>query len=322
VNLSLSPEFHLLPQDAAVSASRLDSLALCLLLLTGAVALVLFALMIGFSIRYRAGSKADRTHVPTRGLPVEIAWTVIPLLLFLGIYAWGAIDYVRLYQAPDNAMPVFVVAKQWMWEAEHRNGRREIGQLHLPLGRPVRIVLTSQDVIHSFFVPDFRVKQDVVPGRYTSIVFTPSRTGEYRLYCAEYCGTEHALMLGRIVVMQPAAFAQWLDAGPHQPGMAARGFELYRRYGCSGCHDPGSNVHAPDLTGLLGRRVHLADGRELTADEPYIRDSILVPTKDVVAGYAPIMPPFAGQIGEEDILAIIEYIRESAHDERTERRPH
>ena len=240
---------------------------------------------------------------------------MIPLLLFLGIYAWGAIDYVKLYQAPGNAMPVFVVAKQWMWEAEHRNGRREKGQLHLPLGRPIRMVMTSQDVIHSFFVPDFRVKQDVVPGRYTSIVFTPSRTGEYRLYCAEYCGTEHAMMLGRIVVMQPAAFAQWLDAGPRQPGMAARGYALYRRYGCSGCHDPGSNVHAPDLTGLLGRRVHLADGRELTADEPYVRDSILVPTKDVVAGYAPIMPSFAGQIGEEDILAIIEYIRESAHDE-------
>lgn len=316
----MNPGFRLLPLDAAASASRLDSLALCLLLLTGAVALVLLALMIGFSIRYRAGSTADRTHVPRKGLPVEIAWTVIPLLLFLGIYAWGAIDYVKLYRAPDNAMSVFVVAKQWMWEAEHKNGRREIGQLHLPLGRPVRLTMTSQDVIHSFFVPDFRVKQDLVPGRYTSIVFTPSRTGEYRLYCAEYCGTEHAMMLGRVVVMQPAAFAQWLEAGPHQPGMAARGYELYRRYGCSGCHDPGSSVHAPDLTGLLGRRVHLADGRNLTADEPYVRDSILVPAKDVVAGYAPIMPSFAGQVSEEDILAIIEYIRESAHDQRTERR--
>jgi cytochrome c oxidase subunit 2 len=312
----VNTDFRLLPLDAAASAARLDSLALCLLLLTGAVAVVLLALMIGFSVRYRAGSKADRTHVPKQGLPLEIAWTVIPLLLFLGIYAWGAVDYIKLYQAPANAMPVFVVAKQWMWEAQHRNGRREIGQLHVPLGRPVRLVMTSQDVIHSFFVPDFRIKQDVVPGRYTSIVFTPSRTGEYRLYCAEYCGTEHAMMLGRVVVMQPAAFAQWLEAGPHQPGMAARGYELYRRYGCSGCHDPGSSVHAPDLTGLLGRRVHLADGRELTADEPYIRDSILLPQKDVVAGYAPIMPSFAGQVGEEDILAIIEYIRESGHDER------
>jgi cytochrome c oxidase subunit 2 len=312
----MSPQFRWLPLDAAASASRLDNLALCLLLLTGAVALVLLALMIGFSIRYRAGSNADRTHVPKKGLPLEIAWTVIPLLLFLGVYAWGAIDYVKLYQAPDDAMPVFVVAKQWMWEAEHASGRREIGELHLPLGRPVRMVMTSQDVIHSFFVPDFRVKQDVLPGRYTSIAFTPSRTGEYRLYCAEFCGTEHAMMLGRIVVMRPAEFARWLDAGPHQPGMAARGYELYRRYGCSGCHDPGSSVHAPDLTGLLGRRVHLADGRELTADGPYVRDSILLPQKDVVAGYASIMPSFAGQVGEEDILAIIEYIRESGHDQR------
>jgi len=166
-------------------------------------------------------------------------------------------------------------------------------------------------------VPDFRVKQDVVPGRYTSITFTPSRAGEYRLFCAEYCGLDHAAMGGTIVVMRPAEYARWLAEGPRQPGMAARGFALYRQFGCSGCHDPGSSVHAPDLRGLLGRRVHLQDGRELVADEAYVRDSILLPAKDVVAGYAPIMPSFAGQIGEEDILAITEYIRESMHDERT-----
>lgn len=313
----MSPGFRLMPIAASQSASRLDHLALAVLLLTGAVALGVLVLLIWFSIKYRASSSADRSHVPAKGRAVEITWIVIPLLLFLGIYAWGAIDYVKLYQAPRDATPVFLVAKQWMWKAQHTNGRREVGELHLPLGRPVRMVMTSEDVIHSFFVPDFRVKQDVLPGRYTSITFTPSRPGEYRLFCAEYCGLDHAVMGGRIIVMRQAEYARWLAEGPHQPGMAARGFALYRQFGCSGCHDPGSSVHAPDLRGLLGRRVHLQDGRQLVADEAYIRDSILLPTRDVVAGYAPIMPSFAGQIGEEDILAITEYIRESMHDERT-----
>jgi cytochrome c oxidase subunit 2 len=315
----MSAPFHLLPADGAASATRLDSLALCLLLLTGAVALGVMAMTIVFCVRYRAASKADRSHVPSKGRFIEIAWAVIPLLLFLFLYAWGAVDYAALYRPEPAATPVFVVAKQWMWKAEHRNGRREVGQLHLPLGRPVRLVITSQDVIHSFFVPAFRIKQDAVPGRYTAIGFTPSKAGEYQLFCAEYCGTEHAMMTGKIVVLPPAEYARWLAEGPRQPGMAARGFALFRQYGCSGCHGAGSSVHAPDLTNLLGRRVHLQDGRELLADEAYVRDSILEPRKDVVAGYEPIMPSFAGQIGEEDVLAIIEYIRESGHDPSTER---
>ncbi|MGJ7915343.1 cytochrome c oxidase subunit II [Massilia sp. LXY-6] len=315
----MSAPFYLLPPDGAESATRLDNLALCLLLLTGAVALGVLAMMIGFCVRYRAASDAPRGHPPAKGRAIEIAWTVIPLLLFLGLYAWGAVDYISLYRPDPAATPVFVVAKQWMWKAEHRNGRREVGQLHLPLGRPVRVVLTSQDVIHSFFVPAFRIKQDAVPGRYTSIGFTPSRAGEYELFCAEFCGTEHAMMTGKVVVLPPNEYARWLTEGPRQPGMAERGFALFRSYGCSGCHAAGSSVHAPDLTNLLGRRVHLQDGRELVADEAYVRDSILVPRKDVVAGYEPIMPSFAGQIGEEDLLAIIEYIRESGHDQRTER---
>jgi cytochrome c oxidase subunit 2 len=311
--------FHLLPADGAQSATRLDSLALCLLLLTGAMALILLAMTIVFCVRYRAASNANRAGAREKDLGLEVAWTLIPLLLFLGLYAWGAVDYAALYRPDPAAMPIFVVAKQWMWKAEHRNGRREVGELHLPLGRPVRLVLTSQDVIHSFFVPDFRIKQDAVPGRYTSIGFTPSKAGEYRLYCAEFCGTEHAMMTGKIVVQPPAEFARWLAQGPRQPGMAQRGFALFRSYGCSGCHAAGSSVHAPELSNLLGRRVHLQDGRELVADEAYLRDSILVPRKDVVAGYEPIMPSFAGKIGEEDLLAIIEYIRESGHDERAER---
>lgn len=305
----MNAAFHLLPPSASTAAGHFDALFLALLLLTGAVALAVALLILWFSVRYHQGSRADRSHAPRKGRRIEFAWTITPLLLFLGIYAWAAYDYTQLYQPPPDAMPVFVVAKQWMWKLQHQNGRREIDELHVPLGQPVRLVMTSQDVIHSFFVPAFRVKQDVVPGRYTSLWFTPTKLGEFHLLCAEYCGTDHAAMRGRIVVMRPDEFARWLQNGPSQPGIAARGFALFRRYGCSGCHAAGSTVHAPDLTGLLGRVVHLQDGRSLIADERYIRDSILLPKKDVVAGFDPIMPSFAGQVSEEEVMAIIEYIR-------------
>ncbi|RZI44021.1 cytochrome c oxidase subunit II [Herbaspirillum sp. HC18] len=305
----MNTAFHLFPPSASIVAARYDVLFIALILLTGFVAFAVTALIVYFSIRYRAGSRVDRTHAPTKGRRLEVAWSVIPLLLFFGIFAWAAYDYTQLYREPPDAMPVFVVAKQWMWKLEHANGRREIDELHVPLGQPVRLVMTSQDVIHSFFVPAFRIKQDVVPGRYTTIQFTPTEAGEFHLFCAEFCGTSHAGMTGRIVVLRPSEFAAWLQAGDAQPGMAARGFELYRRYGCSGCHEAQSSVHAPDLHGLFGRSVHLSDGRMLIADEAYIRDSVLLPKKDVVAGFEPIMPSFAGQIGEEDLMAIIEYIR-------------
>jgi cytochrome c oxidase subunit 2 len=208
-------------------------------------------------------------------------------------------------------MTVFVVGKQWMWKAEHTNGRREIDELHLPLGQPVRIVLSTEDVIHSFYVPAFRIKQDAVPGRYTSIRFTPTREGEYWLHCAEYCGTDHARMGGKVVVMSPAAFAQWLERGNDNASLAAQGFELFRQLGCSGCHAAGSTVHAPDLAGVFGRTVHLADGRTVVADEGYLRDSILLPKRDVVAGYAPIMPSFQGQVDEGQLAALITYLKEN-----------
>jgi len=315
-----STAFHLLPASASAAAARLDSLAIGMLVLTGVVALAILTLLVVFSIRYRASNRVDRSNPPAGNRPLEIGWMLTPLFLFFGVFAWAAIDYADLHDVPAEAMPVYVVAKQWMWKAQHRNGRREVGELHVPLGQPVRLLMTSEDVIHSFFVPAFRIKQDVLPGRYTTAWFEATALGEYHLFCAEFCGTDHAVMTGRVVVMTPSGFARWLEEGPQQPGMAARGFDLFRQYGCSGCHGAGSSVHAPTLTGLLGRRVHLADGRELTADAGYVRDSILLPDKDVVAGYAPIMPSYAGQIGEEDLLSIIEYIKESAHDERSPNR--
>ena len=181
--------------------------------------------------------------------------------------------------------------------------------MHLPLGQPVRVVLASEDVIHSFYVPAFRIKQDAVPGRYTAITFTPTKVGAFDLRCSEYCGTSHARMGGRVIVMQPGDFDRWLASGTPPGSMAARGFEQFRRLGCSGCHSPRSTVHAPDLAGIFGRTVHLQDGRSVVADEAYIRDSILLPKRDVVAGYEPIMPSFAGQVSEEEILELIAYLK-------------
>jgi cytochrome c oxidase subunit II len=308
----VNEQLRWLPAVASSSASRYDVLFGFFVLLTAFVALALFVLIVYFSIRYRAGSNADRTAPPSNNRVLELSWTGTPLLIFIGVFVWAAYDYAQLYETPSDAMPVYVVAKQWMWKLQHTNGRREIDELHVPLGRPVRLVMTSQDVIHSFFVPAFRVKQDVVPGRYTSLWFTPTQLGEFRLFCAEYCGTDHAGMEGRIVVMQPAEFSRWLSAQAATSELAAQGYALFRQHGCSGCHNAQSSIHAPDLTGLIGRRVHLQDGRELVADDEYVRDSVLLPRKDVVAGFEPIMPSFAGQWSEEDIRALIEYIRSTA----------
>jgi cytochrome c oxidase subunit II len=301
----------LLQQAADSVAPRIDHLFTFMLLLCGTVALAVLILMITFCVRYRERNAVEREPM-TRKLGIELTWTLVPLALFIGVFIWSAHQFVYLYQAPDDALPVYVVAKQWMWKLQHRNGRREINELHVPLGQPVRLVMTSQDAIHSFYVPAFRLKQDVLPGRYTGLWFTPTRLGEFHLFCAEYCGTEHSRMIGRIVVMTPAEYAKWVDAGKAQPSLAQYGFALFRQLGCSGCHTAGSSVHAPSLAGLLGREVHLQDGRSLVADENYIRDSILLPRKDVVAGFEPIMPSFAGQVSEEDIQALIAFIREGA----------
>jgi cytochrome c oxidase subunit 2 len=298
---------HLFEPAASSIAPRTDALFLAMLILCGTVALALFVLVVFFSVRYRHGAKVDRT-LPRDMKGIEVAWTLTPLAIFFGIFGWSLRDFLTLYEPPRDAQPVTVVAKQWMWKLQHRNGRREINELHVPLGEPVVLTMTSQDAIHSFYVPAFRLKQDVVPGRYTRLWFTPTKLGEFRLFCSEYCGTAHSAMTGRVVVMAPADYGRWLAAGDAQPGLAQYGFALFRQLGCSGCHDPRSTVHAPALDGLAGRIVHLQDGRSVRADETYLRDSILAPSKDVVAGFAPVMPSFAGQVSEEDLQALIAYI--------------
>jgi cytochrome c oxidase subunit 2 len=302
-----------LPQASSL-APQVDRLFDAMLALCGAVALGVFVVMIVFCVRYRRGSRADRSGGQGRTLGIELTWTLLPFLLFVGIFGWSIVLWARLRTPPREAMTVYVVAKQWMWHVQHPGGQREIDRLHVPVGVPVRLVMTSQDVIHSFDVPAFRVKQDVLPGRYTELWFTVTRAGRYPLFCAEYCGAGHAAMLGSVEALPAAAFARWLEGGAAD-GLAARGRELFRRYGCSGCHASGAAVHTPPLEGVYGSTVPLDDGSTVIADETYLHDSIMLPRKQVVAGYAPIMPAYQGRIGEEDVLALVAYLKSLRHGE-------
>ncbi len=312
------------PTAATAFAGSVDTLFWTLTGITGVVALGVFVALAGFSIRYRQQVMRDRTlaEAVARGTHtrvIEIVWIGVPLLVFLAFFFWAAALFIDYEEPPPRALEVYVVAKQWMWLIEHRNGRREIDELHVPKGRSVKLVMTSQDVIHSFFVPAFRVKRDVVPGRYTELWFQPTVAGVYHLFCAEYCGTDHSRMHGRIVVMEPEDYARWLQSGAPQPSLASLGEAKFRTLGCSGCHDaPASTVHAPQLVGLYGRTIPLASGRWVTVDERYVRTSILRPNDDVAAGFEAVMPAYEGRLDEQDLLELVVYIKslssEAAND--------
>jgi cytochrome c oxidase subunit 2 len=304
-----------LPPAASTFAPPVDALFYAVLATTFTVALAIVVALLYLGIRYRTGNPVFRHEdIPAAQARlrrrVELAWTLTPLLLFLAAFAWAARLYVQRGTPPPDALRLDVVAKQWMWTFQHPGGQRELDELHVPLGQPVRLVMTSQDVIHSFFVPALRVKQDVLPGRYTEAWFTATQAGRFHLFCAEYCGTGHARMgSGTLVVEEPAEFQRWLAGHAEVLDAAARGAALFRQNGCSGCHGASATVHAPDLAGLYGRTVALAGGGSVVADDRYLRDSILLPQKEIAAGYAPIMPSFAGRIGEEDLFDLVAYLR-------------
>jgi len=298
------------PPEASVYAGQWDRLFAVLATVSALVVLLIFLLIVGFSIRYRRGSRAPRGFLPeiiTNEL--ELTWTSATAIAFLFLFWWAAVQQLHNIVPPKNAIELHVVAKQWMWKVQQPNGVREINELHAPVGRPVRLIMTSQDVIHSLFLPALRLKQDVLPGRYTYLWFTADKPGVYHLLCAELCGTEHSRMTGRLVLMTPADYARWSAAQPGAENLAADGEKLFRSFGCSGCHAPGANVHAPDLDGVFGRKVHTADDRTVTADEAYLRDSILLPQKDVVAGFKPIMPSFQGIVNDDAMVKLIAYLK-------------
>jgi cytochrome c oxidase subunit 2 len=243
-------------------------------------------------------------------IKLEIAWIVFPLLLTLVMFAWGAVIFFRAQTAPEGAIEIDVVGKQWMWKIAHRSGRGEINELHVPVGRPVKLRLISEDVIHSFFVPAFRVKQDVLPGRYTSLWFEATQAGEYHLFCAEYCGTNHSKMTGRVVVLDPAYYQEWLAASVDEPSTSERGQLAFQRFFCDRCHSARDDKDCgPALAGKFGRPVRIAGGKSVTFDATYVRESILQPRQKLAEGFPPIMPTYEGQITEGEILAIVDYLK-------------
>jgi cytochrome c oxidase subunit 2 len=292
-----------------VYGARIDLLFIGLLISSLLVSILLFYLMLRFAFRYRAANDVDRDHRVKKSWYWEVSWTTLTFVAFLGMFVWSAKLFLNLSDTPADALPVYVIAKQWMWKVQHVGGQREINELHIPVGRDVRLIMTSQDVIHSFFMPDFRIKHDVVPGRYQDLWFKPEKAGVFHLFCSEYCGTDHARMVGRIVVMEPSQFQTWLTQQDVGGTLAAKGEQLFRQFGCSGCHGNSSTVRAPPLEGLYGKPVPLQDGSIAVADERYIRDSILQPRSQITAGYAPVMPTFEGKISEDDLISIVAYIK-------------
>jgi len=305
----MDTDFRLFPEQASTGAAAVDHLYFYLLSVTTFFVGLIFLLVIVFCVKYRRRPGRE-TGVQVRpNLLLEIVWIAIPLVLVLIMFFWGASVYFPTYRSPSNALDVYVVGRQWMWKLQHAEGASEINELHVPVGSPIRLTMTSEDVIHSFYVPVFRIKQDVLPGRYSTIWFSPTKVGMYHLFCAEYCGTKHSGMVGRIVVLSPADYERWL-AGAVSPGsLASGGQRLFLSLGCVTCHAGGPTARAPDLTGLLGSRVRLQDGEEIAADESYVRESILDPTSKVVAGFQPIMPSFRGRVSEDELIQLVAYIK-------------
>jgi cytochrome c oxidase subunit 2 len=300
---------RLFPEQASTFAPDVDHLLYFLLAVAAFFTLAIFCAIFYFAIRYRRRSENELPGAIHGGMALEILWSVIPFGLTMVMFTWGASIYFNESRPPDNALDVYVVGKQWMWKLEHLGGQREINELHIPVGRAVRLTMTSEDAIHSFFVPAFRTKQDAVPGRYTTTWFTPTKVGKYHLFCAEYCGTNHSRMGGWVYVMAPRDYEAWLSGGASGGSLAENGQKLFDELACGNCHKPNGSGRCPSLTGLFGKTVQLAGGGTVKADEGYIRESILQPQAKIVAGYGPIMPTFQGLVTEEGVMQLIEYIK-------------
>lgn len=298
-----------LPERASSMAGQVDALFFFILTVTGLFAIGIWIALLFFAVRYRRRSDADRPPEIHGSLALELTWTLIPFALMAVMFVWGAKVFFQLNRPPDDAMTVSVVAKRWMWKLQHPTGQREINELHVPRGRAVRLVITSEDTIHSFFVPAFRIKKDAVPGRYNTAWFRATKLGTYHLFCAEYCGTEHARMTGRVVVMEPEDYQTWLAGGPAPESPVAAGEKLFTELNCVTCHRPDNAGRGPVLVGIFGRPIKLASGEQVVADEAYVRESIVTPAARVVAGYQPVMPTFQGQVSEEQIIALVSYIK-------------
>jgi cytochrome c oxidase subunit II len=299
----------LFPDAASSIADNVDALYFFLIGISVFFSVLIAGLIVFFAARYRRRSPKSVGARIHGGLALEITWTVIPLMISMVIFVWGASIFFTMTHPPADTLNIYVVGKQWMWKFQHLDGQREINELHVPLGRDVKLIATSEDVIHDVFVPAFRVKADVLPGRYVSIWFRATKPGRYHLFCAEYCGTRHSGMTGEVIVMQPADYQTWLSGGVSGGSLADAGQKLFSDLACNTCHRPDARGRGPVLDGLFGKTVSLQSGDTIVADEAYIRESILNPAAKITAGYQPIMPTFQGLVSEEQLLQLIEYVK-------------
>jgi len=301
--------FPFFPQAASEQAGQVDALYFFLVAVTAFFMALIAILIVVFAVKFHR-KHDDEVGEPIHGsLALELLWTIIPLGITMVMFAWGAQVFFHMTRPPKGAMEIYVVGKQWMWKAQHMDGAREINELHVPIGRPVKLIMGSEDVIHSFFIPDFRVKADVVPGRYNTMWFTATKPGRYHLFCTQYCGTKHSAMIGWVTAMEPSDYQAWLGGGPAGGSMADSGAKLFQDLACSTCHLENGQGRAPSLKGVYGSTVTLANGQTVTADDAYIRESIINSQAKVVAGFQPIMPTFQGLVTEEQLLQLIAYVK-------------
>lgn len=297
------------PASASASAGETDHLILAFTLLTLALVVPIFVGITWFAVRYRDGKQVNRAYGDAHNRELELGWMIIPFLLTLFFFVWGARIFDRHKHPPANAIEISAIGRQWMWKFQHPGGQAEINDLHVPAGEPVLITMISQDVIHSLYIPALRAQMETLPGRYTQLWFKADRPGTYRLYCSEYCGTDHSNMDGLLTIMTPSDYEAWLTQSGSDQSLAAAGKRLFSSYGCSGCHAGAGTVHAPSLAGLYGSPVPLEAGGTLIADDSYIRDKILNPDNNKIAGYKQVMPSFKGLIPEDDLVRLLAYVK-------------
>jgi cytochrome c oxidase subunit 2 len=311
----------LFPVRASTFAGDVDRLFFFVLAVCVFFSILIFVLVFYFAVRYRRRTAEDRATQIQGSLPLELLWTLVPLCIAMVIFVWGAKLFVRHAVPPPDAADLYVVGKQWMWKIQHAEGPREINELHVPANQPFRLVMTSEDVIHSFFVPAFRIKQDVLPGRYTTLWFNANRPGRYHLFCTQYCGTNHAQMGGWVYVLEPVDYVRWLSEATRGTSMVTAGATIFARHGCGNCHQSADQPIGPALSGLYGKQVALADDRTVLADDAYIEESLLNPAAKITRGYGPTMPTFRGQLSEDDIFQLVAYIKSLNAPERTSATP-
>ncbi len=302
--------FELFPSQASALAGRVDNLYFFMLAVTLFFSVLVATLVVAFAVKFRR-RRADEVGANIHGsTALEVIWTAIPLLIAMVMFVWGTSVYFALAKPPAEAMEVYVIGKRWMWKAQHLTGHREINQLHVPVGTPVKLLISSEDVIHSYYIPAFRQKMDAVPGKTTTMWFEANKAGEYQLFCAEYCGTQHSGMIGKVIALPPREYQQWLSGGASAAApLSSTGEQQFATLGCATCHTPEGKGRGPSLVGVFGATQQLANGSTVHADEAYLRESILNPQAKMVQGYAPLMPTYQGQVSEETLVSLIAYIK-------------